>query len=109
MSNEMSCSGPCLEHCACPNWILFSSFACVTYVVSCVWYLIETRRERTPLHDSLTLYQRYLKRKSARKRWRVFERGLIVGIIASLFIHKKYVGRLKFLEKYSSFKECLKS
>tara|TARA_B100001769_G_C21664552_1_gene369076 strand:+ start:242 stop:502 length:261 start_codon:yes stop_codon:yes gene_type:complete len=60
--------------------MVFAHFGLI-YCVACVVYFVITRCYTTPFMDSLTEYQKKIKKKSANERTRVFLIGIVIGII----------------------------
>lgn len=66
---------------------IYLSYLMLIYTISSIYYLFVTKYFNigTPLKDSLTKKQIYIKKKSSYKRYNIFCQGLIIGVIVSLF------------------------
>lgn len=81
--------GPCLKHCYdIPVWLRIMSFSALTYILTCLFYVLINCIYQTPTSfaDSLTRKQRELKEDSAQTRIRVFLIALIISIILTTAI-----------------------
>jgi hypothetical protein len=56
------------------------------YVISSFYYICRTKNIGTPFNDSLTPIQRKIKEMSANIRRRIFQEGLILGIVIILIL-----------------------
>ena len=88
------CSGPCLPWCFRKVGVVHEhiSLVAVTYVLSCVLYLVFTRNTGTLLADSLTAKQRKLKQQSAKVRGRIFSRAVLCAA-AVVFVTKALLSK----------------
>lgn len=81
----MDCRGPCMEWCTrTPTVTRFLAAAAVVYALSCVGYLLLTRKYGTPFKDSLTAEQRALLRESKRRRGEAFGVAFTASVVLVL-------------------------
>jgi uncharacterized membrane protein YkvI len=81
-----SCSGPCLKHCSCSTKTKILAYVAIVYTLSCIVYLIITRKMETPFLDSLTTEQLKIKNRSSKDRKCVFIISLVIAILVSQII-----------------------
>ena len=62
------------------------AYMMLIYVISSFYYICRTKNIGTPFNDSLTPIQRKIKEMSANIRRRIFQEGLILGIVIILIL-----------------------
>ena len=78
---DLMTQGPCLQHCYCSKKVLVFSHLALGYTISCILYLLLTRKIGTPFADSLTEDQQEIKQKSSMKRMNIFLKSMILSAI----------------------------
>ena len=66
-------------------WKILGSLTVIS-LVSMLWYGFNTRNMGTPLMDSLSNNQLKLLRDSAKKRKNVYMVGMVVGVLAAIYL-----------------------
>ena len=65
----------------CPTKTIIFSYISIVHLVACVVYLVATINLGTPFKDSLTTEQLEIKKESSTKRLRIYNVGVIIGIL----------------------------
>ena len=87
MSTSDFCPPGCFK---CPTQVLVLSYIANVHLIACIVYLVLTLNMDTPFKNSLSEEQKKIKDKSSRKRRRVYNIGLLVGICVVYMCNKLF-------------------